>query len=578
MRDKNIKNKHDLNEHINHIKINIPHNDSIFNIQGLNFSEYTDFTNNIEASSSIDIFSKDISDTAQKTISEKVIFDDITTDNKVLYINNITFKNDVVFKNMNKNTIYIVNCEFEKSVSFNDIQNPANNPQELKKIQFLNCKVNTFFIRDTIINELNINSVHTINHFESHHASIYKGDIKVNFKTFFWHTLGRLQNVSFQNSIFESVVTFSKNNIYKRTHVIPAPKNDILEKCKFLSCTFKKTVIFTECELDKVSFHNSVFKKDENDIEKNETVFESATLTDCDFSQTEFHQKANFKYVKFKGNNIFEYTEFQKQGAFYGAEFKNPTFNNLILGNEAHLYFEGLNGYHDKETKETKKNRTQIDLFSFTNTVINGRLDFSEDTIKKLDLQGSSIIGTITRRDFRPKCANWETATLLKHEELKIDNLIRALEYKAIEKDLYNEHLKTQKNTWRNKLEQLSLFMSWLSNDHGQSWGRGICVTLFVWILSFSLFYFSPLLMGNLSYTDIFKSDLNFNSYVSLMIKYLSPTDYQMLADYIQNTPNKLLEWIVKVFGILIYLLGKALVPYGAFEVVQAFRKYNKID
>ena len=400
------------------------------------------------------------------------------------------------------------------------------------------------------------------------------------------------------------------------------PKISKLNNCQFNTCKFKGKVIFTECTLDTVFFYNSIFKKDENDIKIYEVNFDHAIITDCDFSQTEFHQKANFKYAHFHKENIFQYTEFQEQGAFYGANFhSSPTFNNLILGNDAHLYFEGLNGYHDK-TKKAK--RTQIDLFSFTNTVINGRLDFSEDTIKKLDLQGSSIIGTITRRDFRPECANWETATLFKHEELKIDNLIRALEYKAEEKNLYenelleqifqkgllfeillglfgsifcalllpiilpltiikyivtsnNYHTKeivlTNKSSIKLITEWLSLWIGKVSNNHGQSWVQGIIFTTTVWFVCFRMF-FIWLPEDILNIVDSSKDIIGEKSFYSCMIEYFNPTNYELLIKFFDSSVNGVVEF----FGAFWFLLGKALVPYGIFEVVQAFRKYNKID
>lgn len=127
-------------------------------------------------------------------------------------------------------------------------------------------------------------------------------------------------------------------------------------------------------------------------------------------------------------------SEFNTQGAFYGVTFvNNPIFDNLILRDKAHLYFENLNP--DDADLSIKK-------FSLTNTVINGRVDFSENIIKCLDLKDSVVLGTLTRRNFNPDCANRETATILKNEEIKQNNSIGALKYKAVEKDLYTKWLK----------------------------------------------------------------------------------------------------------------------------------------
>ena len=315
------------------------------------------------------------------------------------------------------------------------------------------------------------------------------------------------------------------------------------------TCNFKRTEFNGGAKFKKLPFRGGV-------------DFKEAKLTNCDFTKTKFEDEADFKEAKFYGENIFEYTQFNERGAFKGAYFdSNPVFNKLILGSESQMYFSQLN-----------KNSKPIDRFTIRDTIINGRLDLDDNNITILDMKGSVVAGTLSRVQFSNiACANWETACILKNEELKRNNIIKALEYKAEEKNLY---------ICKNGSEQFSLWLSWISNNHGQSWKRGVGFTLVVWLLFFTLFYLSLLGMNDAStlYYKVFKQDLNFNSYISLMIQYLSPTDYQMLADYIQNTPNKLLEWIVKFSGICFYLLGKALVPYGIYEVVQAFRKFNKID
>ena len=406
-----------------------------------------------------------------------------------------------------------------------------------------------------------------------------------------------------------------------------APKISKLNNCEFLSCTFKKKADFYKATLTDCNFSRTKFE--------GEADFKETKLTNCDFSFTRFMDEADFKRVKFYGkDNEFRYTQFNGRGAFWGAYFENnPVFYNLILSKDSHVYFGQLN-----------KQKKTIKLFTFTNTIINGRLDFNEDNITTLDMKGSIVSGTLSRVLFAPKCANWETATLLKHEELKIDNLIRALEYKAEEKDLYagmlkhqiiekqlydieyyikycrkisknnlnndleytindyQEYLKSEKKKLKTTYEYISFpnlskeqvqeynliklnfenFSLWLSktaNNHGQSWGQGIWFTTRVWFVCFTLFYISLLGMGDTTlYYSVFEQKLNFNNYVSLMIKYLSPTDYEMLFNYVKSTPSEIIFWCVKIFGIVMYLLGKALVPYGAFEVVQAFRKYNKID
>ena len=373
-----------------------------------------------------------------------------------------------------------------------------------------------------------------------------------------------------------------------------------------------------------------------------------------------FLKQADFKRANFKKNIIFNFTQFNERGAFYGASFdRDPTFHNLILGKESHIYFSKLN-----------KQDAPIKLFTMRDTIVNGRMDLDDNNITTLDMKGSVIAGTLSRVQFNNiTCANWETATLLKHEELKIDNIIRALEYKATEKDLYENELWRQLNNkhWFKKMiciivcfipcvlllpiilplsiikifitygvkkalciivccilyllllpisfplsimklfithkkkdtknikerdpntkdinnsciklitEWLSLWVGKVSNNHGQSWGQGVLFTAGVWFLCFIMFYLpNPFLYDskedylNMIYL-IFKSGYFFSD----MVTYFNPTDYKSLAEYVRTEG----AWIgVKILGSIWFLLGKALIPYGIFEVVQAFRKYNKID
>ncbi len=391
---------------------------------------------------------------------------------------------------------------------------------------------------------------------------------------------------------------------------------EINSNITFDTVTFFNKIIFNTAILENVNFSNSVFKKGVN--------FKKSTLTDCNFHRTEFHEKADFRHSILE-NNTFAYTEFREQGAFYGATFvDNPKFNNLILGDKAHLYFENLN---------PNNTDLSIEKFSLINTVINGRIDFSENIIACIDFKDSTIIGTLTRTNFHPKCANWQTATLLKNEEIKCNNIIQALTYKAEEKELYedelwtsissksclkklllfiviiipilllsplliplyiikcivskkviskekdsNENKTTDTSTMQLVFEYLSLWIGKVSNNHGQSWGQGMIFTLIVWVVCFGMFYlpFPFQEFNGVCYLTILWKTITTKEFYQGLIDYLNPTKYDCLKSYFDGSYSIWLR-IPKFFGVFWYLLGKALVPYGIYEVVKAFRKYDRI-
>ena len=57
--------------------------------------------------------------------------------------------------------------------------------------------------------------------------------------------------------------------------------------------------------------------------------------------------------------------------------------------------------------------------------------------------------------------------------------------------------------------------------------------------------------------------------------KYLIPTDYKLLVKFMDNSQ---VYWLVKSLGASIYIAGKIWIAYGAFEIIEAFRKFNKIS
>ena len=523
-----------------------------------------------------------------------------------LYFNDIVFKGELLnFDILSKYNIIFQNCKFDKKIKLtipsdktmevlllqdSILKNSLEIYGNISHLSLLGSSIKNLIMRGTIdtfvfnkatIKKGKITESHFINKVECRDSVIQKFDI-------------------IDSEFDEGCEFFNKKLFEKKTKI---------SNSNFLNNTFKKEVVFTQCSLDKVKFTNSTFedkaifyntKLTGCDFSRTkfdgEADFKDSKLTNCDFSFTRFMDEADFKRVKFHGENIFEYTQFNDRGAFYGAYFENdPVFHNLILGKDSHLYFGEVNKYikapnneeyfknpktyqvTDEYIKDLEKNlkisieikgtrsyedvkeqiikQIVIKKFTIANTIINGRSDFNNDNIATLDMKGCVIAGTLSRVQFNNiVCVNWETATLLKHEELKIDNLIRALKYQAIEKDRYMiESFK--KFRWG---ESLSLLLSKIFHNHGQIWLLALFWTISIWIGTFISFRWG---FGQTGIDTIFISDF---------IKYLSPTEYAMLTDCIKNLDSLSTQnWL----GIAFYMLGKIFVPYGIFEIVRAFRK-----
>ena len=184
------------------------------------------------------------------------------------------------------------------------------------------------------------------------------------------------------------------------------------------------------------------------------------------------------------------------------------------------------------------------------------------------------------------KFANRESALFLKQQAYATNNAIDALQYKAQEVELHKEELIKKKNkTYKDWADILSIGLSSLYSDNGQNWVKAFAMTIFITALCFTLFY-----MPDVFYIDkIFNEEnyisLYFSSYKNVfnnLIKYLIPTDYDLIKDYTKlyinysNTPlcDIVTYLAVKIFGVLVYFLGKILFWYGSVQTVQSFRKF----
>lgn len=215
-------------------------------------------------------------------------------------------------------------------------------------------------------------------------------------------------------------------------------------------------------------------------------------------------------------------------------------------------------------------------LLEITNTSFNGHLSFNGDNFEKLNLKGSIIAGRLSCIMFEPKPANWETAVILKHEEIKRNNVIEALRYKAIEKDLYAKELRAKKKSLQEWGEYLALQMSWLSNNHGQDWLRAFFMTIFVFgLLPFTLFYL-PVPYFSLEWFIMAWQTFWSTEFLSYFIEYFNPTKYDLLTEAYLSSDTNTTHGLIKFFGAITFSVGKIFIVYGGVEVVQAFRKYNK--
>ncbi len=513
------------------------------------------------------------------------------TFNHNVYFTNIDFQQDVIFSDIDfKQDVIFKNASFNKNVILNDVVfNQVVNFSYTDFNQVVDF-TGVIFEKNVIVENTNFNG-YTL--FESVEFKTFENPEDKNNKRLF-KTVNFKEitccNSYMRNIIFEKC-NFEELNVYK----LGVDINNFLYPTKwdtnnFTHCEFKKLLlgksIIIDCIFNKsIIVEEADFYKHPLLVNINNLLDISTTIDNTKFIEVDFQEEGDFKTVVFEKQVEFVRCRFGNRGAFWGSSFDILTFENIRLEDKSHIYFGGTKG----------------NILELVNSVLLGRIDFNNDNIKKLNLFGSVVRRTLNRIKFKAVPANWGTAVVLKHECIKRSNTIEALEYKAIEKDLYTIELKknikenkskikelkkSKENKKSNKIEikrlkkekrkycfdKMSLCISRLSNNHGQSWQRAVLFTFIVWMISFGLFYTTLILSDIMSDKSNF---LNIGYFLANLIEYFIPTNYNILSCFLKiDTYNC---WL-KLPAILFYMFGKIFIPYGVFEIIQAFRKYNKVS
>ena len=291
-------------------------------------------------------------------------------------------------------------------------------------------------------------------------------------------------------------------------------------------------------------------------------------------SYSHFYDDVYLCYNYFTSKINFSNTTINKQLNFsdnYINNFEEFILNCIKINNNSILFIE---------CNDFNKNINKIHI---KNININGRIELRNIEVKEADFKGSVINGgLINPVNFKVhKFANRESALFLKNEAYARNNAIDALQYKAKEIECHKDDLmKSAKDIMQNKeysftkkIKELykivgdiaSIYLSSLYSDNGQNWIKALFMTIFITALCFTVFYIPDLTDSNIIriyYRNLFPE----------LIKYFIPTDYSLIIKYAASKLNLFL----KIFGVLVYFLGKILFWYGSVQTVQAFRNLQK--
>jgi uncharacterized protein YjbI with pentapeptide repeats len=327
---------------------------------------------------------------------------------------------------------------------------------------------------------------------------------------------------------------------------------------KFRKCNFKGTVFEKDVNFKEARFYEDVF-----------------------FLKSQFSGNANFEAVIFYGDAYFVRSTFSGDANFYFVKFSEAS--GIFM--KASFF-----GYVNFKTSIFEKKANFRESFFGGNNAIFWGARFSIISLKGAIFENNSQLkGASINKGDR------ETYRIIKHEFLKINNRIDALEYHKREMKAYWRELfgikKLPKKKWKiqklqilkivdqyfskffpNKLpEKFILIFNWLSTNYGTNWSRGVGFTLgtglifFLVLVSFLLNepYF---VWGWENWKEFWKVlDTGLEYYV----QFLNPGHSFNFMKEFKPSP--------KGVSYAVDAIGRIFVTYGYYQTIQAFRKYKRI-
>lgn len=272
--------------------------------------------------------------------------------------------------------------------------------------------------------------------------------------------------VEAQSSIGDNFYTISDDNSNEQYEVkIFQDKNlefidcDFLGKTEFKKYTFSRSVKFLNC-----NFHN-------NDVDFNDKVFKkSLFFKDC----------KNIEKLNLQGSTIQGSASFSRS-KFITVDFERVTFENAVAFNESTFY-------NDLDFKYTIFNS----LVYFQDVVIQGKLNL-KSTIFKDEVNFLGIKKQDDKKLEPNNIENRETARIIKHSFEKLDNIIEANKFYALEMKAREKELIFLKKP----LDWIIFKLHRLSSYNSQNWILPIC-----WVLLLSFIYCNGLNLVKNSFID----------------------------------------------------------------------------
>lgn len=381
------------------------------------------------------------------------------------------------------------------------------------------------------------------------------------------------KNIKFQRTTFTQTLDFSGT-----TEVKTAFNSDI---------NFQGMLFNFGTEAHEIRFNNCVFLKKSDfsgiSFPKGDLFFESAEFHgEPNFSNAQFNGKVRFHNTHFLNSVNFDNTKFEDLIDFYGSHFvekqvfyktdfiKTTVFSRCIFEKNVLFTYSLVSGV--MIFRHAVFN-TGLDLAL---AIITGDLNFFKIKLgnysTKIILDNSSDYDEVVEEgEAIPTQNKRETFRIIYDTLIKQNNKIDALVYHKYLIDAYQEEILPRKensdkvdfkNIHKAPIGDLiiNLFNKY-SNDYGLSWKRGIIFTLIVAVVFYCI---SLLFLDSYRYYSFGLGRTP--EAIKLFFDFLSPIHKIDFMDRFQPS-----GWFY-----FFDFLGRIFISYGIYQVVSAFRKYNK--
>ncbi len=348
------------------------------------------------------------------------------------------------------------------------------------------------------------------------------------------------------------------------------------DKASWFNCKFYNTADFSKSNfIDKLTFVKPIFSERAN--------FNSTTFNKFDFIGGEFHKEADFTDCTF-----LDVTKFFTPLLQYILTFADSTFchNFRIEGIRIsqNSNNEGIQCIYLGNTTISSSSIVNICCnydtppfaLDFNHSFIQGLLNIQDTRLSTISCTGAVIHGHLCESDMTLEAIlDRETARILKHESIKSDDKIKALEYYDTELLLHKKDLSNQQGACDDKI---ILFLNNISNKNGRSPWRG-CVFTFISSGAFYVLYLAISRVGDI-YCWLIGNDVTWiiAQDIAKYIDFATSVSFEPLTTEIATiatSSNGSLAILQILFTILFYFLGKISIGYGVYQTITAFRKFN---